>query len=378
MMRIGIDGIAVSHPQPGGYRTYTTNLVTHLFRLDAQHSFVLFIDRPVALDLPPNWQVEVVSRRLPVLGVAARQQVGLPRQVRRFQVDLLHSPCGTGPLGNPCPDVVTILDTIEFSTPLPSLRQTRLWAMRLYNRLIQARVARTAEAIITISRYSMDCIVQRFQVPADKISVTHLAPADHFVKCDRKQAIGQVQEGLGLENYVLAFASASPRKNIDRLFDAYRVLDEIRRREFPLVVVCTHPALRKRLVRKTSELGIEADTVFLDRVSDGHLAALMSAASLFVFPSLEEGFGLPPLEAMACGTPVVASNTSSMPEVLGDAALLVSPMDPRELADAMTAVLTSPALAAQLAERGLERSRRFSWEETARQTLAVYEAISQD
>jgi glycosyltransferase involved in cell wall biosynthesis len=104
----------------------------------------------------------------------------------------------------------------------------------------------------------------------------------------------------------------------------------------------------------------------------------MSAASLFVFPSLEEGFGLPPLEAMACGTPVVASNTSSMPEVLADAALLVSPMDQGELADAMAAVLTSPALAAQLAERGLERSRRFSWEETARQTLAVYRAAGQD
>jgi hypothetical protein len=377
-MRIGIDGIAVSHPQPGGYRTYTTNLVTHLARLDAQNSFVLFIDRPAALDLPSNWQVAVVSRRLPLLGVAARQQVGLPRQVRRFQVDLLHSPCGTGPLGSPCPDVVTILDTIEFSEPLPSLRQTRLWAMRVYNRLVQARVARTAEAIITISRYSRDCIVRRFQVPADKIFVTHLAPADHFVTCDRRQAVGQVRENFGLEDYLLAFASASPRKNIDRLFDAYRLLGETRRREFPLAVVCTHPALRNRLARKTSELGIESDIVFLDRVSDGHLAALMSAATLFVFPSLEEGFGLPPLEAMACGTPVVASNMSSMPEVLADAALLVSPLDARELADAMAAILTSPALAAQLAERGLERSRSFSWEATARQTLAVYESMVQD
>jgi glycosyltransferase involved in cell wall biosynthesis len=377
-MRIGIDGIAVSHPQPGGYRTYTTNLVKHLARLDGQNSFCLFIDRPVKLDLPANWQVAVVSRRLPVVGVAARQQVGLPQKARYFQVDLLHSPCGTGPLGNPFPDVVTILDTIEFSEPLPSLRQTRLWAMRQYNRLIQARVARTAEAIITISRYSLDCIVRRFQVPADKIFVTHLAPAEHFVNCDRQRAIGQVREIFGLENYLLAFASASPRKNIDQLFDAYRLLGETRRREFPLAVVCTHPSLRKRLVRRASELGTEAETVFLDRVSDGHLAALMSAASLFVFPSLEEGFGLPPLEAMACGTPVVASNTSSMPEVLADAALLVSPMDQGELADAMAAVLTSPALAAQLAERGLERSRRFSWEETARQTLAVYRAAGQD
>ena len=376
-MRIGIDGIAFSHPQPGGYRTYTTNLIKHLAQLDGQNSFFLFIDRPTALNLPANWQAVVVSRRLPVLGVATRQQVGLPRQARRAQVDLLHSPCGTGPLGNPFPDVVTILDTIEFSEPLPSLGHTRLWAMRLYNRLIQARMARTAEAIVTISRYSMGCIVQRFQVPADKIFVTHLAPADHFVKCDCGQAIGQVRESFGLENYLLAFASASPRKNIDRLLDAYRVLGGTRRREFPLVVVCAHPALRKRLVRRAGKIGIQADTIFLDRVSDGHLAALMSAATLFVFPSLEEGFGLPPLEAMACGTPVVASNTSSMPEVLADAALLVSPTDPHELADAIAAVLSSPALAAELAERGLERSRSFSWEATARQTLAVYEAIGQ-
>jgi glycosyltransferase involved in cell wall biosynthesis len=141
------------------------------------------------------------------------------------------------------------------------------------------------------------------------------------------------------------------------------------------LVICAHSALLGRLERQSEELGIAADVHFLEGVADQPLHSLVTVASLFVYPSLEEVFGLPPLQAMACGTPVVASNTSSLSKVLGDAALLVPPTDTQAIADAMAAVLTSPSLAVDLAEWGLARSRQFSWETTARQTLELYESV---
>jgi glycosyltransferase involved in cell wall biosynthesis len=375
-VRVAIDGIAMSHPQPGGYRTYTTNLVMQMARFDRYGNFHLFVDRPLSVSLPPNWQVQLVSRNMPGVGVALRQQIGLPLRARRFDVDLLHSPCGTGPLVSPWPSVITLLDTIEFSCPLPSLREARLWAMRLYNRAVQAQMVRRAKAIITISEYSKNCIIQRFGIAEGKIFVTYLAPADHFLQCDRNESRTQVQETIGTRDYVLALASASPRKNIDRLLASYELLSPALRGKHPLVVVCTHPQAKERLKRIAAALDISSQVALLDRVSDEQLATLFGAAALFVFPSLEEGFGLPPLEAMAYGMPVVASNTSSMPEVLGDAALLVDPTDTRALADAMVTVLTLPALAEDLRQRGLQRSRHFSWETTARQTLAVYRSVA--
>ena len=373
-MRIAIDGSAVSHPQPGGFRTYSIHLVQALAELATDHEFVLYLERPAALDLPPNWEMRVVSRRLPVVGIAVRQQVGLPAVGRRCPVDLLHSPCATGPLVYPSPTVVTILDTIEFSTPLPGLYQTHQWAMRVYTRVVQPRVARTAQIVVTVSQYSKRCIVERFQVPPERVVVTYLAPATFSGYAQDR--LGQaVVSGDSPQASVLALASASPRKNIDRLLEAYRLLDRGLRQRFPLLVICTHKALRGRLERRSEELGIAPDVRFLEGVADQALHSLMTAASLFVYPSLEEGFGLPPLKAMACGTPVVASNTSSLPEVLGDAALLVPPADAQAIAEAMAAVLTTPSLAADLSERGLARSRQFSWEATARQTLEVYETV---
>lgn len=377
MIQIAIDGIAISHPQPGGFHTYATNLVEQLIRLDQDNRYLLLVDRPVSLDIAANWRVETVPRRVPLVGVAVREQFSLPLRVWSAKTDLLHSLCGTGPLANACPQIVTLLDTIEFSTSLPSPLHTRTWAMRIYNRFVQKKIVHRAKAVITISQYSKKCIADRFNIPKDRIFVTHLAPAEHFFHSDPDQCRPIVQKQFGVTNYILALASASPRKNIERLLVSYQQLDPTLRKRSPLVIICTHPTARKSLEHIVSALGLEYNVQFLDRVLDEQLVALQSAAALFVFPSLEEGFGLPPLEAMASRTPVVASNTSSMPEILGDAALLVPPTNTNAIATAMTTVLTTPSLADQLIERGLARSRQFSWEKTARQTMDIYKLVAQ-
>jgi glycosyltransferase involved in cell wall biosynthesis len=247
--------------------------------------------------------------------------------------------------------------------------------MRQYSRFVQEKAAHLASSVITISQYSKQRIVKRFGIAPSKVVVTPLAPAARFSGSDRLQSGRSVDREYGLRDYILALASASPRKNVDRLLYSYCLLGPAIRSRFSLAITCAHSSIKDRLAQTAAELDIAASTVFLEHVSDEGLVNLMTGAALFVFPSLEEGFGLPPLEAMACGTPVVASNTSSLPEVLGDAALLVPPADAQAIAEAMAAVLSTPSLAAELSERGLARSRQFSWEATARQTLEVYETV---
>jgi glycosyltransferase involved in cell wall biosynthesis len=375
VLRVAIDGIAVSHPQPGGYRTYATNLVKHLPLVDTANDYLLLVDRPIAASEDPNWRISVLPAVRGGVGVVWREQVAVPRYVARHHVDLLHSTCTTGPLRVPVPLVLTLYDDLEFSEPLPSPREARRWAMRVYSRFIQARLVHLAALVITISEYSKRQIVARFGLASERVAVTHLAPSASYRKIDCQVARAQSSRRHRVSNHVLAFVSAVPRKNTGRLMEAYACIDRTLRARHPLVLVCTHTGLRSKLLMHAEALGIRHHMVVVEQASDEDLLFLYNAAALFVFPSLGEGFGLPPLEAMACGTPVVSSNSSAMPEVLADAALLVSPTDVPTLADAMTAVLTIPSLAEELVEWGLARSRQFSWEATARQTLALYRSV---
>lgn len=374
-MQIGIDGITFSHTQPGGYKTYTTNLVHHLSSLSTEHTFSLYLHQKLPATLPSTWNVEIAPTTMPLIGVAYREQVTLPRAVKNAQDTLLHSPCATGPIiTGSFPRVVTLLDTIEFTTPL-TFRPLRLWLMRQYSRVVQARMARIADRIITISNYSKHQISQRFDIDARKISVIHLAAAERFSPGSKSDAAALIKKQYGLTNYILALASASPRKNISSLLASYALLPSSLRSKFPLALICTHLAWRDQLSQRVEQLGVEDHVNFLHQVTDDELVHLYRAAALFVFPSLEEGFGLPPLEAMACGAPVVAANSSSLPEVLGQAALLAPPTDTYALAEAMRKVLEEPDYATDLIAKGLAQSQQFSWCKTARETLAVYESL---
>jgi glycosyltransferase involved in cell wall biosynthesis len=375
-LRVAIDGIAVSHPQPGGYKTYSTNLVRHLAVTQSDADYVLFVDRPLPFGLPPNWRVERISSGHGGVGVAWREQVGLPRRARQRGVSVLHSPCATGPLWAGLPVVVTIHDTIEFTESLQPVGGARWWAMRLYSRWVQAHLATRADAIITVSDYSKRQIMARFQLPSDRISVIHEAPSSIYRPVDRSAAAAVALEQWGVCEYVLALASRSLRKNTVPLMQAYALLPARLRERHPLLLVCAHRSLAGALAARGEELGLAPHLRVAEGVTDEQLLYLYNAAALFVFPSAQEGFGLPPLEAMSCGTPVLASNRSSLPDVLGDAALLVDPADLSGLATAMESILITPALRAELAVRGLVHSRRFSWARAAEETLAVYRQVA--
>ncbi len=371
-MKIALDGIALATNQPGGYRTYAANLVQRLGSISSSHEWLLLVDRSIDLRSAPGWNVQSVSRRGRA-GFVWREQVALPAEARRQHVDLLHSPAATGPLNCLVPQIVTIHDTIEFSQPLPSPRAARLWTMRVYNRFVQKRIALRTRRILTVSEYSKRCVAGLFRIPAQQIVAIHNAPAPLYRPLDRPASLAQAYQRFGVCNQVLAIASTAARKNIDRLMAAYAQLSPPLQKIHPLTLVCTHTGVRAHLDQRSESLGLQRQVVFVEAATDDDLLYLYNSAAVFVFPSLEEGFGLPPLEAMACGTPVVASNTSSLPEVLGDAALLVTPTDTQAISVAITSILRDPALAEDLRIRGLARSQQFSWDKTARETLAVYE-----
>jgi glycosyltransferase involved in cell wall biosynthesis len=342
--------------------------------VDQVNDYLLVVDRPIAWAPPQNWRVQVIATHLSSLGVVWREQVALPRFLRGRHVDCLHLPCATGPLWCPVPVVVTIHDVIEFTEPLPSPLHPKRWAMRLYSRLVQRIVARRVRAIITVSDYSKDRVACCLHVAPGKIHVTYEAPSAAYKRIDRQMAIAHVADRFGVTHYALAFASEAPRKNIDRLLEAYAGLDIEIKRHHPLCLVCTHPSVRARLDVQAQKLSLTDHLMVIERPSDEELLWLYNAACLFIFPSLDEGFGLPPLEAMRCGVPVIASNAGSLPEVLGDAARLVSPTDIEGLAESIQSVLTQPKLQQELSRRGLEHSAHFSWHLTARETVKVYEA----
>lgn len=375
-VKILIDAISMSHPQPGGYRTYVTNLVHHLEVIDEHNEYLIAVDRPVSWrPQRPRWQLLVAERRGSV-GAVLREQITIPRISRTNDVDLIHSPSATAPLHRVKPLLITLYDTIEFSEPLPSPKQLKRWGMRIYSRFVQKRIAHRASHIITISHYSKNKIADFFSVPANRITVVHLAPSPIFSFAQNTgQEDREVKNLPSIASSVLGIASAAKRKNTSSLVKAYSLLSEDLRRQHPLVLVCTHAGVRNQMAMLVEKSGLTSHTHLLENVSDPVLASLYKSASVFVFPSLEEGFGLPPLEAMACGAPVVASNTSSLPEVLGEAALLVSPTDIVGLADAIASVLTNSVLAAELRAKGLVRSTSFSWHAVAQQTMAIYEQI---
>lgn len=379
-MKIVLDARAASHPQRGGFKTSTSQLIRHIARVDPDNQYLFYLDRPVGRESIPeskNVELKIIPSLLPGIGAAWREQVQIPRHLAKDRPAIAHFTTNTGPLDAPCPTVLTIHDTIGWMERppkgLPGRAKVKRWAMFLYNRYLSLAAARRAQRIITVSEFSRRDLVERHGFSPERVLVTYEAPSECFHPVDRSAARERVRVKFGLDQpFLLALSSASPRKNARGLLDEYARLDPTLRTGFQLVVVWTHGLFMAQLESFSAQQGLERQVRFLQNISDDDLLHLYNAATIFVFPSFAEGFGLPPLEAMACGTPVVASNLTCMPEILGDAALMIDPREPGQLAEAMAITLSSPKLRGDLSDKGTTWVRRYSWERCARETVQVY------
>ncbi|MBI5653196.1 MAG: glycosyltransferase family 4 protein [Chloroflexi bacterium] len=379
-MKIGIDARFLTHPQKGGFKTYTENLIGALAEVDSENAYVLYLDREPDADarLPQqsNFSTRIVPGNFPVIGMPWREQIDLARQVARDRLDLFHAPSLSAPLFPPCPLVVTLHDMIWFFPD--RFRHHQSWSahrqmMEWYYRLVPAYAARHAAAILTVSHIAKTSILEHLNVDAARIFVTHEAAGKMFQQIDDRRAIEMARARHHLPaEFILAIGSADPRKNLETLVRAYAQLPAELQARLRLVIVWTGSVHLAELPRQIHALGLTARVQFLENISDADLVLLYNAATVFVFPSLCEGFGLPVLEAMACGTPVIAANNSSLPEVAGDAACLIAAEDVPGFARAITQVLSDASARAHWIAKGLARAASFSWTKCARLTLAGY------
>jgi glycosyltransferase involved in cell wall biosynthesis len=321
---------------------------------------------------------------------------GLPWAALRGSFDLLHVTYNAPPL-SPCPTVLTIHDiSFEHYAQFFSPRDL------LILKTLVPLSARRAAHILTVSQHAKQEIVDRYGLPPDKITVTYEAAGEQFRPIDDPSTLQAVRAKYGIDAgpFVLALGNLQPRKNIARLVEAFgRIVNNeqstvnsqrstVNSQQFPatdhrslstahcsLVIAGKAQWRESEVYQAVQQAGLAGRVIFPGYVDDADLPALYSAATVFVYPSLYEGFGLPPLEAMACGTPVISTRAASLPEVVGDAAVLIDPTDTAALAQALHEVLSQPALQTDLRGRGIQRAAQFSWERCAAETLAVYAAV---
>lgn len=372
-MHIGIDARFYGPAQKGLGR-YVQKLITYLEKLDSEHTFtVLMRSENWNEYAPENPRFRKALADIPWYSV--HEQLQLPRLLRSHHFDLIHFPHYNVPLLYRQPFIVTIHDLIVSRFPTrraSTLGPIKYWAkQKAYLAVIRSAVHR-AKAILTVSEFSKREVLSAYHVPPEKITVTYEAVDPMPTPTDAAAVVARYR----LERpYLLYVGNAYPHKNLERLLTVFVRLRE-HRPDLQLLLVGKIEYFYARLQARAKELGIADAVLFTGYVPDEALGVLYAHAMLYVFPSIDEGFGLPPLEAMQGGAAVASSNTSCMPEVLGEAASFFRPDDERDMLHVISRLLDHPEERAALRERGYEQVHRYSWDSLARTTLDVYTACT--
>jgi glycosyltransferase involved in cell wall biosynthesis len=371
-MHIAINAHLLAHTQNfrrAGVSIYTEELLRHLALIDRHNRYTVYTTRGLdaaALGLPPNFEVR--PSRLPTINPRIRipwEQCLAPLLLRLAGADVFHGVQSVAPLFCPVPSVITIHDLSPITFP-----QTFRAHNRIYLTWATRASARRAARILTVSEFSKQEIVRILGVSPERVVVTYNACDARFAPPD-PAAVAAFRRRAGLpERFILFLGTLEPRKNLPTLLEAYARIAAAT--DAPLIIGGGKGWLYDAIFARVEALNLGQRVRFVGYIDAAEQPLWYAAATVFVFPSLYEGFGIPPLEAMACGTPVIASTSSSLPEVVGDAGLLVPPTDAEALGAAIVRLLEDAGLRAELRERGLRQARRFSWRTTAERTLAVY------
>jgi glycosyltransferase involved in cell wall biosynthesis len=373
-MRIAID---IRKINEFGVGTYIWNLVRNLSAIDCQNEYLLVGSHrnfhelgPLPDNFKQMYQAEDESHW--------RHHITIPFALKRQNVDVVHVPHHEAPLFNPSKLVVTMHDCVHLLFPHEDSSKFRNYRHYLQTK----RVVETAKHVLAVSRSTKDDLINIFELPESKISVVHNALDERFAFSHTTEERKHVLERYQLkEPFVLYSGKIRPHKNLHRLIEAFAVLkselmEDERYRNLKLIIIgdelSKHQYLRLTVIRS----GAQQDVRFFGFVPYPILRVFYQSAALFAFPSLYEGFGLPPLEAMANRTPVVASNTSSLPEVLGDAGILVNPENVFDIARGMKLILSDDVLRQKLVQKGIEQVAKFSWRLAAQNVLNTYDLVA--
>lgn len=368
-MRIGFDARMIDW---AGVGTYSYNLVKYLTEVDKENEYILFCDKRSISQVPSadNFSKRIISESV----FSPSHQLFFSITLRKQELDIFHAAHFIVPLFLSCPCVVTIHDLIPLVFP-PSMPSK---VGRAYYKRVNNKVISKAGMIIAVSESTKKDIVENFGVSEQKIQVIYNGVGEEFDIVKNENLINRAKERNKISSsFLLNVGNPKPHKNWLRLIEAFASLGNVVK-DHQLVLVGSPDPRYPEIRRLIKQLRLEDKVIITGFVKENDMPLLYNAADAFIFPSLYEGFGLPVLEAMACGTPVVCSNTSSLLEVAGDSALMVDPADKASIAEGIKKILSDEKLREGLSEKGLKRKDLFSWTKTAQQTLDVYKKAHTD
>jgi glycosyltransferase involved in cell wall biosynthesis len=358
----------------GGIGVYTYQIIKNLNKIDDENKYHLIHYFKNDLDIYNHNKDIIIPKNRFINGWGSFmfwRYFTLPLKLKNYSLDMVHDPYELGPFtfSQPFQKVITVHDL----TPLifPKLfKKTDV----ILHRLLLKKTINRADKIITVSCHSKNDLIKHLNVPEDKIEVIYNGKGEAFKTINKEEIEAITMKYQLPHEFILSVGGLHPIKNIPRLLQAYHLaLKEGLKHK--LVIVGVAMDRSREIFQTLKVLGIEEKVIFTGPVPEKDLVALYNAADLFVYPCLYAGFGLPPLEAMACGTPVITSNNSSLPEVVGDAGLLVDPYDTQELAQSINSLLSDGKTGKKLIKKGLKRSKLFKWSDTAIKTLEIYEEV---
>lgn len=373
-MVIGIEAQRVFRSSKHGMDIVVLETIRHLQQIDRENQYVIFVNEgpdKACLQETENFKIVEFGAPYPIW-----EQIKLPKMLRKYGCDILHCTSNTAPISCPVPLLVTVHDIIYFESNPLFVRNYSMYQRfgNLYRRFVVKRNLKRAEKIITVSEFEKKRFIERLPWIAPKLDVVYNGVGKHFF------VEGATETGLDpgwkiKVPYVLFFGNTAAKKNTKRVIQAFGKL--CREADLPhqLVVTDFDRKMGDRLLHKLGLEDCSARFNFVGYVPNEHMPKLMSAADLFLYPSLRESFGIPILEAMAAQTPVITSEVSAMPETAGDAALLVDPFSVDAICDAMLNVLKKVELRQKLVEKGRFRAQKFTWQKSAEQVLGMYKEM---
>ncbi len=373
-MRIGIEAQRLFRRKKHGMEVVTLELIKHLQNIDPVNEYVVFVKDDEDADCVRG-EVNFEIRKTPVFSYPYWEQLYLPKIAKEAHLDLLHCTSNTAPVFYKSPMVLTLHDIIYLEN-VSFAGNTYQNFGNLYRKFIVPKVIRQCDQIITVSEFEKSHMVRTLGLPEEKVQVVYNAMNKSFQIIQDQAILSIVIQKYALpDQFILFFGNTAPKKNTHRVLEAYARYCLDHDNPLPLVITdCTQEYIEqlfKKLPLKEKSKIWQYIQV-LDHIPFHELPSFYNLATLFLYPSLRESFGMPIIEAMACGTPVITSNTSSMPEVAGGAALLVSPEKVEDIKEGIERVLQDEVLRQKMIAKGLARATEFSWEKTAQQVLQIY------
>lgn len=371
-MKIGIDARAAKWYRGTGIGTYSYQLIHSLNKIDNDNDYSLFVPEDCKLGIPfkENFHIKNIKQDNQS---NFWNEVNIPNPLIDKCMDIYHVPQnGIGlPTDKNSPFVITLHDVIPYKMPDTVGEQY----LKIFNEKLP-NIIPLCDGIITVSEYSKEDIIKAFNFPREKIYVTYLASEDIYKPYDKALSKSIIEKNYSITgDYILYIGGFSPRKNIIGLLDSFSMLLPKLKKHIKLVIAGSKGKSYAIYKKRAQDLHIEDKVIFPGFISMDHIPFMYNACELFVYPSFYEGFGLPPIEAMACGVPVIASNVTSIPEIVKDSTLLVNPYDTNDLSEKMYNALLDNSLRQCLIAKGLKRSSTLTWEHTAKATLNAYKNI---